>query len=235
MEKQLQTLEQQRDYIRSISEKAERRFVITPTKIEVRTSADGVKTYRGYAAKFNSWSDDLGGFREIINQGFFDKVLTGMDVRMLFNHDVNYVLGRSVSATMRYGQDDIGLWFEYDDPATTWSRDLGITIARNDVNQCSFGFIVSEEGQVWRETPTGFERTLLAGGCTELFDLSVVTFPAYRDTSVAGRSLTAIKSRLAEEERSKKEADRKAAEQILADKAYMDNAIQKEAIMKLAR
>lgn len=226
----LKIFEPQKDYIRGISERAERRFV-SVSKLEVRSSSDGVKTYRGYAAKFNSWSEEMfdyaaGPFREIIQPGFFDKVLN-MDVRMLFNHDVNYVLGRSVANTMRYGQDDIGLWFEYDDPSTTWSRDLGITIARNDVNQCSFGFVVAEDGDNWRPTDTGYERTLLAGGCIDLFDTSVVTFPAYRDTTVAGRSLTAIKSKLTEEERSKKEADRKNAEQILADQAYMDQAIMK--------
>lgn len=231
MEKQLAIFEPQRDYIRGISEKAERRFVAA-SKLEIRTSADGVKTYRGYAAKFNSWSEDLGGFREIIQPGFFDKVLS-MDVRMLFNHDVNYVLGRSVAKTMRYGQDDVGLWFEYDDPSTTWSRDLSITIGRNDVNQCSFGFIVGMEGDNWRQTDAGYERTLLAGGCEDLFDCSVVTFPAYRDTSVAGRSLTAIKSQLLEEERAKKEADRKTAELILADQIEMDHAIMKLAFNRL--
>lgn len=227
MERQLSIFDIQKDYIRGISDNSERRF-IKASKIEIRTSSDGVKTYRGYAAKFNSWSEDLGGFRETIQPGFFDNVLS-MDVRMLFNHDPNYVLGRSVAKTMRYGQDEVGLWFEYDDPATTWSRDLGITMSRNDVNQCSFGFVVGENGDNWRTTDNGYERTMLAGGCADLFDCSVVTFPAYRDTSVAGRSMNSLKSKLADEQR-KKEQDRKDAELLLAEMAEMDHAIMKLAL-----
>lgn len=179
------------DYIQKQNERAERRFCVTG--IEVRKSDAGTSptVFRGYAAKFNSLSNDFGGWKERIAPGFFDSVLAD-DVRILRDHEPSLILGRTRAGTGRIGVDQIGLWFEYDDPQTTYSRDLAISIDRQDVNQCSFAFLpVMEGGDMWEQMPDGtYMRTLLK--CQQLFDCSVVTFPAYEDTSVASREFKKI-------------------------------------------
>lgn len=169
--------------------------VLPNSNIEVRSSDDGKVVVRGYAAVFNSESEDLGGFVEEIEPGFFDEVLSD-DVRALINHDQNMVLGRTTAGTLRIGQDERGLWYEYDDPNTTYSADLVKSMQRGDVTQSSFGFIVRSGGarmvEEKRDGRTMFKRILKKGGAERLFDVSPVTYPAYPDTTVAKRSLEAI-------------------------------------------
>lgn len=186
-------MEQQlpQDYITAFPN-AERRFMCEG--LSLRSAADStIKTFRGYAAKFNTLSEDLGGFRETIAPGFFDKVL-GNDVRILKNHDPNFLLGRTKSGTARIGVDEVGLWYEYDDPGTSYSRDLAISIERNDLKESSFAFALDRSGNLadkWEKQKDGsWIRTLLAA--SELYDASPVTYPAYKDTSVASRYLNKI-------------------------------------------
>lgn len=177
------------DYIRSLSDKAERRFFAAGIE---RRSAEpgGPKIFRGYAALFNNLSEDFGGWREKIAPGFFDSVL-GSDVRVLKNHDPHYLLGRTLAGTAKIGVDEKGLWYEYTDPDTSYSRDLAISIERNDLTQSSFAFALDDEGSKWERQKDGsYIRTLLVA--SELFDVSPVTYPAYRDTSVGERSLKKI-------------------------------------------
>ena len=161
------------------------------TRREIRTCAHEVRAdpqgnglrFTGYAALFDSWSQDLGGFREQIAPGAFARAILEDDVRALFNHDPSYVLGRSRAGTLRLFEDATGLGFEIDAPDTAWARDLHALVARGDVDQCSFGFeIVSEEtdfrddGSIhWRITEVN------------LHEVSVCTFPAYEATSVQAR------------------------------------------------
>jgi HK97 family phage prohead protease len=178
-----EVMENKPDYIKTMIPGAERRFVYNG--LEVRKAGEN-PVFRGYAAKFNTLSNDLGGFKERIAPGFFDSVL-GMDIRALRDHEPSLILGRTTSGTCRVGVDEVGLWFEYDDPGTSYSRDLAISINRGDVNQCSFAFsIPMEGGDVWEKQMDGsYIRTLLrANG---LYDVSAVTYPAYEDTSVAQR------------------------------------------------
>jgi len=177
------------DYIRTQSEKAERRFCVTG--IERRSAEPGSpKTYRGYAAKFNVLSEDFGGWRERIAPGFFDKVLAS-DVRILRDHTPTLILGRTLAGTAKIGVDETGLWYEWTDPETTYSRDLSISIDRGDITQSSFAFALGDEGSKWERQKDGsYIRTLLIA--EELFDASPVTYPAYRDTSVAERSLKKV-------------------------------------------
>jgi len=138
----------------------------------------------GYAAVFGAWSEDLGGFREQIAPGAFAKTIQEADVRALFNHDVNYVLGRSQSGTLELREDERGLFFSVVPPGTSWARDLLVTMERGDVNQMSFGFeTVRDE---WEKGPDDeVWRTLVE---VKLFDVSPVTFPAYPQTSAQVRS-----------------------------------------------
>jgi uncharacterized protein len=152
----------------------------------------------GYGAVFNKRSLPMGwfgDFREEVARHAFDKTLaTNPDMRCLFNHDSNYILGRTKAGTLRVTTDDHGLRFENDPPETQFARDLQESIKRGDVSQCSFGFyIVADE---WSEDADhNLIRTL-----TEISlqdgDVSPVVYPAYPDTEVDLRSREASRGRL---------------------------------------
>lgn len=152
--------------------------------VEVR-AADGGPRIVGYAAVFDKQSVNLGGFTEIIRRGAFTKTLQdGADVRALWNHDSNYVLGRTKSGTLALTEDDTGLRIEVTPPDTQWARDLMETIRRGDVDQMSFGFRTVRDK--WQSDENGVTvRELLE---VALYDISPVTFPAYPDTQVQVRS-----------------------------------------------
>jgi hypothetical protein len=136
----------------------------------------------GYAAIFNSMSEELGGFYEIIKPGAFKDSLKN-DVRALLNHDPNFVLGRTKSGTLRLKEDQKGLYVEIDVPETSWAKDLLTSIKRGDINQMSFGFRVIEDD--WSEKDGKLIRTLKK---VDLFDVSIVTFPAYPQTEAQVRA-----------------------------------------------
>lgn len=162
-----------------------RSFVST---LELRKKDDGSATIVGMAAVFDSMSENLGGFREIIAPGAFDD--TDMsDVRALFNHDSNFVLGRTVPKTLRVKTTANGLQYSVDLPNTQTIRDLVLApIERGDIDQSSFGFIVGQGNDSWDENDDGvLIRTI--NKVRELFDVSPVTFPAYTDTTVGARSM----------------------------------------------
>jgi HK97 family phage prohead protease len=169
----------------------ERRIGIS--KLEVRSAETGPPRLVGYAAKFDSWSEDLGGFRERIKPGAFDRALAGEhDVRALINHDSNLILGRSRSGTLRLSSDEVGLRMELDLPDTQVARDLSTSIQRGDIDQMSFGFMVDRGGSLWDLDAEPVERTITE--VSQLLDVSVVTFPAYPQTEVALRSLGEAKA-----------------------------------------
>lgn len=152
-------------------------------KIEKR--ADEARIIVGHAAVFDKLSEDMWGFREKIAPGAFTEAIKEDDIRGLWNHDPNYVLGRNKAGTLRLREDGIGLAVEIDPPDVQWARDLMVSIDRGDVTQMSFGFtLVKDE---WdhsdRNQPV---RTLKK---VKLYDVSPVTYPAYPDTDVELNSL----------------------------------------------
>ena len=150
---------------------------------EVREK-DGVTTIDGYAAVFNKLSDDLGGFKEKIKRGFFSNVLED-DVRALFNHDSNWVLGRTTNNTLTLNEDNKGLGVSVIPPNTTQARDVITLVERGDINQMSFQWITEEDK--WDESDmSNVVRTLIKA--KELLDVSLVTFPAYPQTTADVRS-----------------------------------------------
>ncbi|HUT68670.1 MAG TPA: HK97 family phage prohead protease [Dehalococcoidales bacterium] len=157
--------------------------------IEIRSEDDQPKI-RGHAAVFNKLSEDLGGFREIIMPGAFTEAIQKDDIRALFNHDPNYVLGRNKSSTLALEEDDKGLAIEIDPPDTQWARDLMVSIKRGDISQMSFAFnIRGKKGEEWdtEEGKTPVRRVI----STKLYDISPVTYPAYPQTDVKVRSILA--------------------------------------------
>src|SRR4030042_2911469 len=160
------------------------------TELRLMPEENACKKIGGYAARFNSLSQDLGGFVEKLEVGCFSKSLLTADVRCLFNHDANIVLGRTLSKTLRITEDSEGLMYECDMPDTQMARDMVMApIERGDVSQCSFGFYTIRDS--WENVDGKMIRTLLE---CELLDVSPVTYPAYLSTSVAARSLEAARS-----------------------------------------
>lgn len=145
---------------------------------------EGKAQISGYAAVFNELSDDLGGFREKIQPGAFSEAIVNDDVRALWNHDSNYVLGRNKAGTLKLSEDERGLHYVVDLPDTQWAKDLSESIKRGDVTQSSFGFIVDSDE--WAKQDGETVRTLTK---VTLFDVSPVTYPAYPQTSTSARSI----------------------------------------------
>ncbi|ELD3428703.1 HK97 family phage prohead protease [Enterobacter hormaechei] len=150
---------------------------------------DNVTHIVGYGSVFDVLSEPMWGFREIIRPGAFDEVL-GDDVRGLFNHDANFVLGRTAAATMTLTVDDRGLHYDIIAPETPTIRDLVIApMQRGDITQSSFAFRVAPGGDNWYEDDDGvIIREITKVG--RLYDVSPVTYPAYQAADSSVRSLT---------------------------------------------
>ncbi|MFF7233955.1 HK97 family phage prohead protease [Streptomyces sioyaensis] len=164
----------------------ERRTV--PTQFEVRS--EGQKfTFYGYALRWGRKSQNLGGFRELVAEKATTETITQDDIRALFNHDANLILGRNMSGTLRLSEDSDGLHYEADMPDTTYARDLAVSMERGDVTQSSFGFRTVDD--TWGIDEDDFPlRTLRK---ISLFDVSPVTYPAYVD-STSGVNERALRS-----------------------------------------
>lgn len=163
--------------------------VITGLKVEMRADAEALPTIRGYAAVFNSETLIGGkswGFRERIAPGAFSEALKISDVRALFNHEEDHVLGRTKAGTLRLSEDDRGLRVEIDPPDTQDARDLITKMQRGDIDQMSFAFTMEGGVQTWDESGDTPLRIIEKVG--ELLDVSIVTYPAYADTEAAARS-----------------------------------------------
>ncbi len=163
-----------------------RHFTLDAMRIETR--ADGKRRIVGHAAVFNQLSEDLGGFREQIAPGAFAEAIKTDDVRALYNHNPDHIIGRNMAGTLTLAEDALGLAIEIDPPDTQVARDLLVSLERGDVNQMSFGFSVWEGGQNWSMDGESKIRTLTR---VHLYDVSPVTFPAYPQTDVAVRELRA--------------------------------------------
>ncbi len=138
----------------------------------------------GVAASYNTPSRDLGGFTEKIAPGAFTRSLReGKDVKCLFNHDANLILGRVKNGTLTLTDTPEGLAFRCQlDQRSQMHKDLHASVQRGDIDECSFAFIVRDGGQKWN----GSLRTVTD---VDLCDVSVVTYPAYpTGTSASARS-----------------------------------------------
>ena len=145
---------------------------------EVREDSEGMHL-EGYAALFDSRSENLGGFTEVIKPGAFRSSLRSRnDVKLLWNHDTGAVLGSTRSGTLSLIEDERGLKVSATLPNTSYGRDARELIARGDVTGFSFGFSMpARGGDQWNED--GTERVLKS---VRLHEVSLTAFPAYRQT-----------------------------------------------------
>lgn len=142
----------------------------------------------GHAAVFNSPTTIRGFFGNFIEEvapGAFEESIGEDDIRGLFNHDPNYVLGRNKAGTLELEEDETGLRYEIDPPETSAGKDTLISIDRGDVTGSSFGFNVIEERWEFSEDEDKPDKRTLVK--VKLWDVSPVTFPAFDDTDVAVR------------------------------------------------
>jgi len=200
----------------------ERRYL--SEEIEYRAEG-GRGRIRGYAAVFNSFSEDLGGFREIIRPGAFKNAISsGQDTRGLFNHDPNIVLGRTTAGTLRLSEDKRGLRYEIDVPDTQQARDLVTLLKRGDVSGSSFSFTIAPGGEAWRTEGEQMIREITNIGT--LYDVSAVTFPAYGATvsEAARRSLEELRQSPEKEKKTTPLLDYYRAEIEKRKKGYKQNA-----------
>lgn len=176
-------------------------------ELEIRSNEQGNKRLVGYALKFNRWSKVLyGEFVERLDPNCLSKT-TMSDCVMLINHDENFTVGRN-NVNLTLTVDEIGLRFECDLPNTTYANDLNENVASGILRECSFAFTLPKDGtgEEWNfnEDEQLYERTIT--NIEQLYDVSIVTNPAYKDTeavAVAQRSFYKVK----EERNSKKEIE----------------------------
>ena len=174
------------------------RRVFATTELRAVASADG-PVLEGLAARYNTRSAFIpdgrgGGFYEYIRSGAFTKVLANKpDVRCLFNHDPNVVLGRSTAGTLTLRETASGLTFRCLMPPTQAARDIHASVQRGDISQCSFSFMCDPADSDWDQEDVDGVRSVVRRirNFTQLNDVSPVTFPAYADTVVSARSLVA--------------------------------------------
>jgi hypothetical protein len=165
---------------------------IAPQGWEIRHTGRQTEafTIRGYAAVTGQLSLDLGGFKEIIEQGAFDEILaTDPDVHFVWDHDTRFVGARTKNGTLRLWSDNTGLGMEAQVGNYSWAKDLRIALERGDIDQGSFAFTVADGGDDWevQEDESVLRTIRNVGG---LYDVTVTAQGAYPQTSMAAvRSL----------------------------------------------
>jgi HK97 family phage prohead protease len=171
----------------------ERRYTAGPNRAGIETRADGRPTIVGYASVFyreddpgteyRLWSDVV----ERIMPSAFDRAVKEDDVRGLFNHDPNQILGRNGAGTLRLSVDKVGLRYEIDPPDTAQAAAVVEAIRRGDVTGSSFGFL-PDANTIREERRDGKWVTIVEREAVRLFDVSPVTFPAYESASAGLRA-----------------------------------------------
>ena len=167
----------------SISIDMEKRSI----NFELRANPES-RTIFGTATVFNS-SYDMGWYDEEMSSDSLDKADMN-DVVALFNHDINMVLARTSSGTLKLNVTGDALEYEFEAPNTTLGNDLLEMVKRGDVYQSSFAFTVDAED--WQER-SGMKPKRVIRSIKKVYDVSPVTYPANPDTMVAKRSYEATK------------------------------------------
>ena len=166
-------------------EKREKAIRDFKTKFTItRAEADDAENViEGYFALYEQETELFKNTYEIISRGAFDNTIKN-DVRALWNHNTQYVLGRSKNGSLQLRADEKGLFGTIKLPKTQYAEDLYELVKRGDIDQCSFGFNILDEDL--EELANGGYRWRMKD--VDLHEISVVTFPAYENTTVHARS-----------------------------------------------
>lgn len=163
-------------------DRKELRVLAAPQRLELRKTNQG-QTLTGQAVVYGALSGDLGGFVERIAPGAFAASLREQDVLCLFSHDDSAVLGRQSAGTLTIRDTPSALEFSCVLPDTSVGRDVSVLCERGDLKGMSFGFICTDDD--WQQNGTQVVRTVKQA---ELFEVSVVAFPAYSQSTVSLRT-----------------------------------------------
>lgn len=155
------------------------------TNFETRDlSNDENPTISGYFAVFGDTYSFDSMMSESIDRHAFDKTING-DIRALADHDTGKVLGRTSNGTLQLKLDDHGLWGSVSiNPKDTEAMNYFERVKRGDISQCSFGFNILSQEPITRED--GGTHWLVKE--VELFECSIVAFPAYESTCISARN-----------------------------------------------
>jgi len=172
--------------MRNIEQRKQLHFE-TNTKLEVRAKDGEAKKIVGYASVFNQITN-IGYFDERVAPGAFTRSLTERpDVRALWDHDSSFPIGRVGAGSLELKEDGTGLYVEITPPDTQAGRDTLELVRTGHITGMSFGFMPMPDGADWSIVEGREVRTLTD---VDLFEISVVTFPAYEGTSAEARSAT---------------------------------------------
>ena len=187
--------------------------------VEIRAGSDK-RTLVGYAVVWDSDTTIGDYFVERVAKGAFTRALSG-DVLALVNHDWGRVIGRTKSKTLRLLEDERGLKVEIDVPNTTDGNDLWELVERGDVSGMSFAFRATK--QEWDDTGELPSRTILEA---ELYEVTATPIPAYEDTTLAKRSLEAMRADAAKSTEQRRAENKAAAARRVAERrARQEQAI----------
>lgn len=161
----------------------ERRSMIT-TEVRTKESEENEMVIGGYALKYNTWSQNLGGFIETIDKQALRSADLS-DVNCMIDHDRKLILAKTTKGTLNLEIDDVGLRFDCVLPNTTYAKDLYENIRVGNYSQCSFGFELEKNGDEIRfdKEQSLYRRTLKS--FKRIFDVTITDSPAYKDTDVS--------------------------------------------------
>lgn len=171
--------------------------LVARSQIEMRAAGPNAKVGKigGYAAVFDQATDLGWAGNEKLARSAFTSVLASpeTDVRSLWNHDKQFLLGRQSASTLRLSVDSTGLEYEVDLPDTSYARDVRELVERGDLDGASFAFIPGERGSGWEWDEKSETRTHTS--VRALVDVAPVTFPAYDGASTEARSASIVADR----------------------------------------
>lgn len=174
--------------------------------IKTRESAEGNPILEGYFVVFNSVYRISDHVTESVAAGAFDESIKG-DVRALYNHNTDLILGRTSASTLTLRQDEIGLYGEIEiNSKDTDAMNAYERVRRGDITGCSFGFDIAEE----RADVNGDDVHYTILKVDPLYEVSPCVFPAYAATSIGARDEAGAAERIAQAEalvREQKEAE----------------------------
>lgn len=161
----------------------EERKAFFPSGLAVRAEDDGSKYIEGYFVVYNQETELWPGWFEQIAAGALDDAIRDNDIRCLFNHNSDHVMGRKSAKTLELRSDNYGLWGKVKiNENDTMANDVYARVARGDISGCSFGFYPADEdysieNDIWHWT---VKRA-------DVFEISICTFPAYPQTEIQAR------------------------------------------------
>lgn len=171
--------------------------------IEARSNENEPLKVRGLAIAYDKMSEDL-GFREVVQKGALKRALSKQpDILALYEHNSQNLLARTSNGTLKTEETERGLEVEIELPETTLGKDLGVLVANRTLSKMSFAFsLESRDSSEWSQTDNGEDLRTIKH-IDNLYEVSLVSTPAYSDTTVAMRCLGNCK----------KEAEERTAEQ----------------------